>query len=127
MKVVIAKRYWYFHENSDCVFTATRKEHLAASGSAEFSFIHELGPVGTGTKEEGENFLRVAHAAQDVNQLYSSEKSYWYYSNEFTDGLRLTREEAKIFKGPYAFAELGEVVTGTQDEFNTLLDQYLPF
>ncbi len=57
MIIHIKKRYWYYHENSDSIFTDTRENYRKMLGTSEGSFVHELGPVELGSKEEGERLL----------------------------------------------------------------------
>ncbi len=57
MIIYIQKRYWFYHENSDYLFKDTRENYLIGLGTAEGSFVHFLGPVVDGNKEEGERLL----------------------------------------------------------------------
>src|SRR4051812_21162537 len=115
--IQIKKRYWYYHENSDSIFTGTREGYLASGN--EITFLHELGPVVTGSKEEGQTLFNEANEMCEI---------FWYFADHYREGLKLTREEAKVLSDNRAMLhELGPVVTGTVEEFNALLNNYLPF
>lgn len=120
MIIYIEKRYWYYHENSDSVFKATRKEYQAGLNTAEGSFVHEIGPVITGTKEEGDNLLRLAQSAQDLISLNSPTK-YWYKK---ISGVTFISEDPDLENGMYLI-RVGIAFENTERDFKRAWEIYL--